>query len=1002
MINFYRVILFVYRVLLFLSFLLIEGLFDLSAQNVSSFKISETPSLTISVKKFDNSHGLKQSMVSDFLFDRSHLMWVATGGGLHSFDGKGFRYFRTPRSIDDNIRDDEVMRNIAQDKDGNLYVSTSSSLLKFNPLLGIFTSIYSSQGSYPQLFAAYPEGYPIIRIPESGFCTVNKSGNIVPLEKVNQTVPVGFLPHCWVSDTLRDQLFIGGDLGLVIIENVSDLDSLKVKVFKQTSPVDALSVDSKGCILFASESVLYQQDVKGIQERIGSLGNRKAKMLFFDKQGTLWLSTIDSRLYCSSDLKNFSRVEVLITSEDEKLKAFFNTIISDRDGNLWLGTDSDGLILYSQTALWFKRAELSFVRAIEKDKEGVLVASNEKGLLHVSNDCQVVQPFVLGARPDKELIFDLSLDDYGSLWLLSPSGLWCKSSSGVTSNIKSIAMTSGKILVNQGDTLMLTDGKHIHCYRKSNKRISMESLWSVKFPEVTCFSKSGKYTFIGTRFGLYLVTTIDDLKDRSFFSSHKPLINANIQSLIRTSMGVWVLTWNGLRLIDENGQKKKLPAYLKVLEDEVLYESLQDDSKRLWFTSNNGIICVDFKNGRFVRFGMENNIQSLEFNRNSSLKVGKNIWFGGIKGVNSIDPEAVFRTVKAPVPTLVSLTVADSLYTIGTPYSIPLIRLNYRNGSIEGQVSNYDYLLPNAQTYSFWLVNYDAGWSKPGKDGLFRYRGLPPGRFTMLAKSWDGLNTPGKVVRIFEVVVEPAFWQTVWFQILLMVSIIILVSLIVRRVQRVRYINRIALLEAADSVNRERLRIARDMHDDIGAGLTRISMLSRFINRDRLGDEKFKQKMTEVGEIADHLVDEMGEIIWAMNPKNDSLAMFVAHIRHYLGNYFSDSSIKLSFEVKEQIPDLRLSSDIKRNVYLCLKEISHNTLKHSGATKADLAIDFEPNYLSLQWCDNGCGFDLKDKLGKGNGLGNLKKRMSEIEGEIDFISGCDKGCCIVMKVKVAR
>ncbi len=1002
MINFYQVILFINRALLFLPFLLVLCVFELTAQNVSSFMISETPSMIISVKKFDNRHGLKQSMVSDFLFDKRHLMWVATGGGLHSFDGKGFRYFRSPRPADDNFRDDEVMRNIAQDVDGNLYVNTSSSLLKFNPLLGIFTSIYSSQGSYPQLFAAYPEGYPIIRIPGSGFCTVNKSGNIVPLEKVNQTVPVGFLPHCWVSDTLRDQLFIGGDLGLVIIENVSDLDRLQVKVFNQISPVDALSVDSKGRILFASESVLYQQDGKGIPERIGSLGNRKAKMLFFDKQGTLWLSTIDSRLYCSSDLRNFSRVEVLITSEDEKLKAFFNTIISDRDGNMWLGTDSDGLILYSQTALWFKRAELSFVRAIEKDKDGVLVASNEKGLLHVTNDCQVVQPFVLGARPDNEMIYDLSLDDYGSLWLLSPSGLWCKSSSGVTSNIKSIAMTSGKILVNHGDTLMLTDGKHIHCYRKSYKGIPMESLWSVKFPEVTCLIKMRSSYLLGTRFGLYVVNSLDEVRAKNFFADHKPVVNANIQSLIKTRIGVWVLTWNGLRLIDENGRRKKLPEYLKVLEDEVLYESLQDDSQRVWLSSNNGIICVDFRNERIVRFGLENNIQSLEFNRNSSLKVGRNIWFGGIEGVNCIDPEEVFKTVKAPVPMLVSLTIADSLYTCGIPYSIPLIRLNYRNGAIEGQVSNYDYLIPNAQSYSFWLVNYDAGWSKPGKDGLFRYRRLPPGRYTLLARSWDGLGTQGVVVRLFDVVVEPAFWQTLWFQIILMVTIILVVVYVVRRVQRVRYMNRIALLEAADSVNRERLRIARDMHDDIGAGLTRISMLSRFIDRDKLGDEKFKQKMNEVGEIADHLVDEMGEIIWAMNPKNDSLAMFVAHIRHYLGNYFSDSAIKLNFDVKEQIPDLRLSSDIKRNVYLCLKEISHNTLKHSGATKADLVIDFEPNYLSLQWCDNGCGFDLKDNLGKGNGLGNLKKRMSEIEGEIDFISGCDKGCCIVMKVKVAR
>lgn len=232
-----------------------------------------------------------------------------------------------------------------------------------------------------------------------------------------------------------------------------------------------------------------------------------------------------------------------------------------------------------------------------------------------------------------------------------------------------------------------------------------------------------------------------------------------------------------------------------------------------------------------------------------------------------------------------------------------------------------------------------------------------------------------------------------------MVVIIFIVALIVRQIQRVRYMNRIALLEAADSVNRERLRIARDMHDDIGAGLTRISMLSRFINRDRVADEKITLKLNEVGEIADHLVDEMGEIIWAMNPKNDSLPLFVAHIRHYLGDYFSDSIINLTFQISEVLPDIKLSSDIKRNLYLCLKEIAHNTLKHSGATNADLTIECIQSSILIQWCDNGCGFDISEKLGQGNGLGNLKKRVAEVSGTIDFSSNREQGCCITIKLK---
>ncbi len=1000
MFNFWTVIHINYKVcILFILMIMVKGGSCHDIQAISDLKFNQEGAIVISVKKFHNSHGLRQSMVSDLTFGKNHLMWLATGGGLHSFDGKGFRYFRSPILKNDILRDDEVMRNIAQDAMGDVYVTTSSSILKFKVQEGEYTTIYASQGSYPQLFGGNNRERLIARVPLKGFCAIEKSGKLVALEHVNKIVQADFIPYCWVTDTVNDRLILGGNRGLVIFNRESDKVKMKVTFFPDYPEIKAITVKSDGDIVFVSQSKLYQQNRDGIVNCLGSLGQKKVKTLFIDRQGVLWLSTIDNNLYLSKDLRSFHTVEFTINSSNEKITPFVNIIVCDKDGNLWFGTDSDGLLLYSETALWFKKAEIDFVRSIERWNEGVLVASKEPGLLFVSDDCQKVRRFSLGSNLDKSPIFDLSRDDSGLLWVLSSSGLWSLSAEGGATHEFEDEMTGGKILINQADSLIYTNGRQLFLLRKKELKHKIEKLWMVNFPEITCLTRVKKGVLVGTRFGLYFAHSLAELGELDFFDHHKPIVNANIQSLFLNKEEVWVLTWNGLRLLNKECVKVPLPEFLRSLEEEVLYESIPDEAGRLWLSSNSGLICFDVRNRRIVRFGLENNLQSLEYNRNVSLNAGLLLWFGGIKGVNCIDPLKVFKTAHISAPTLVSLIVADTLYSNGIPVSIPPLRLSYRNGSIEGEVSNYDFLLPNAQSYSFWLVDYDAGWSKPVREGHFRYRNLPPGKYILKAKSWDGLNTPGQEVSLLEVEVEPAYWQTIWFQVVIMVVIIFIVALIVRQIQRVRYMNRIALLEAADSVNRERLRIARDMHDDIGAGLTRISMLSRFINRDRVADEKITLKLNEVGEIADHLVDEMGEIIWAMNPKNDSLPLFVAHIRHYLGDYFSDSIINLTFQISEVLPDIKLSSDIKRNLYLCLKEIAHNTLKHSGATTADLTIECVQSCILIQWCDNGCGFDVSEKLGHGNGLGNLKKRVAEVSGTIDFSSNREQGCCITIKLK---
>ena len=151
-------------------------------------------------------------------------------------------------------------------------------------------------------------------------------------------------------------------------------------------------------------------------------------------------------------------------------------------------------------------------------------------------------------------------------------------------------MTGGKILINRVDSLIYTNGRQLFLLRKEELTHKIEKLWMVHFPEVTCLTRVKKGVLVGTRFGLYFAHSLAELGESDFFDHHKPIVNANIQSLFFNKEEVWVLTWSGLRLLNKECVKVPLPEFLRSLEEEVLYESIPDEAGRLWLSSNSGLI----------------------------------------------------------------------------------------------------------------------------------------------------------------------------------------------------------------------------------------------------------------------------------------------------------------------------------------------------------------------------------------------------------------------------
>lgn len=175
------------------------------------------------------------------------------------------------------------------------------------------------------------------------------------------------------------------------------------------------------------------------------------------------------------------------------------------------------------------------------------------------------------------------------------------------------------------------------------------------------------------------------------------------------------------------------------------------------------------------------------------------------------------------------------------------------------------------------------------------------------------------------------------------------------------------------------------MHDDLGAGLSRIKFLSETIGIKKQQQQPIEEDIGKIREYSHEMIDKMGEIVWALNEKNDSLSDLLAYTRSFAVEYLSQSGIDCEVQLPEQVPVHFISGEFRRNIFLSVKEILHNIVKHSQASKVDISISInEKIQIAVQ--DDGIGFNPQQTRPYSNGLTNIRKRMEYIGGSVEIVN----------------
>jgi ligand-binding sensor domain-containing protein/signal transduction histidine kinase len=450
---------------------------------------------------------------------------------------------------------------------------------------------------------------------------------------------------------------------------------------------------------------------------------------------------------------------------------------------------------------------------------------------------------------------------------------------------------------------------------------------------------------------------------------------------------------------------------------------LTDDFGNFWMGCRQGIFRVsqrelnEVADGRGVgianvAYGLQEGLVSTECNiiAQPSAWRGRDgrLWFATAKGLSVIDPKFNLKINETPPPVVIEEVLVDKQVQGPTARvqrdraaSAPsTLNIPPGRGELEIHYTALSFTAPEKNRFKYKLEGLETDWVDAETRHAAFYNNVPPGDYTfrVIACNNDGVwNSAGSSLKLL---LRPHYWQTWWFKTLIIVASLTFVGSSVRYATRKRMQFKLERLEQQHGIEKERTRIAQDMHDDLGARLSEILLLSNLSQKPAAKPDEIKAQLTRIAHATHDLVDNLDAIVWAVNPRNDSFNRFVFYLYEYVPRYLETTSIRCLFDVPQPLMTTPLSSTIRHDLFLVLKEALNNVVKHALATEVRLSLRIEDDALIMILADNGHGFSAANRSLFGNGLNNMRDRIEKMGGSFELESETGKGTRLTTRIPI--
>jgi DNA-binding NarL/FixJ family response regulator/signal transduction histidine kinase/ligand-binding sensor domain-containing protein len=712
--------------------------------------------------------------------------------------------------------------------------------------------------------------------------------------------------------------------------------------------------------------------------QLNGLPQNWVRFLFEDREGTLWAGSGNSGLVSIR-----SSPFAVLAPPDRWQGTSVLSVAAGRDGSLWVGTDGAGLYRHN-AGQWNHHTSVdgnSYICGVTVTPAGdVWAAPYWWGGPYRLVDGRFIRPagvdpkwgpaFALVAVPgtDELLVGNreglLRLKDDQATWLVRSPG-------GFGDDVCAVALDRDGVIwcgFAQGGLARIVEGK-VTFYRQAEGLSSNSvqslladddgTLWVGTADGGLTRLKDGKFTRLGPEHGLadtIICQILDDGLDHFWMSTHHGIQRVAKDELNRCADG-------------------KIPAFQSQIYDR-----------------SDGLPIIQFRGGR----------QSA-----SARTEDGRLWFAASSAdLISVDPRRI-RTNPDPPPVVMESFVIDGR-VVPIPGRQVADLLPPDHERLEFRFSGLSYAAPNKVLFKYQLEGIDKTWIDSGAKRTAFYSRLPAGnyRFRVIACNNDGLWNLTPATLSFTI--APFFWETWWFTGSIALAAVVAVALLVRTITRRRMQRRIEQMERQHELERERARIAQDIHDDVGASLSRIAMLSQPARRDLAEPERSAAMLARIYATAREVTRSLDEIVWAVDPRHDTLDSLVDYMGRFAQEYLTAAGLRCRLDLPVVVPASPLTAETRHNLFLAFKEALHNAVKHAAATQVRISLRLQADSFELMVQDNGQGFDpakpgsaVPERLAPGNGLANMRKRLARIGGRCEIDSAPGEGTNVSLIVALA-
>jgi signal transduction histidine kinase/ligand-binding sensor domain-containing protein len=723
------------------------------------------------------------------------------------------------------------------------------------------------------------------------------------------------------------------------------------------------------------------------------IGESRVTCLLEDSRRRLWIGTIDHGLFCYSDGK-FTHVAPTASG--------ILCLLEDRNGNLWAGTRGNGLVRVSQRQFFMcdRSSGLNneFVRSLAQDKDGrVWLLTAEKGLGWWQNGQWHELDQAEGwTGHDSLSIFPLN--DGGVVISTIRRGLW-RQSDGKFSRVqlgpKGPKEPIADLLEDRKKRIwMVTDNTGIFCWETNqcscySTNQGLPSMYIRRILEDAAGEiwagdwEGGIVRWNGARW-----------ETARAQSGHRDAV----RSMATAENTLWIGTSSGGLLRFKNGETTRVSTE-QGLPDNCIQQLLLD-GEWLWGSTPHRLFRISIKQLNSVMDGKADGIDAIVYGRSDGLPdvsfanwsdprcwraANGELWFATANGAIHFQPSQLQET--EPPQVLLEQTLLD-----GKPILIKALQqLRPGPGRLEFRFTAPCLTAPERIRFRYQLTGVDSDWVEGETGRTATYGSVPAGNhvFRVMASSPEGVwNVQPATIAL---AVHPFFWQTNWFLAAVAAAIAGGAVWIFRRTTVRRLNFRLERMRQQNALNRERTRIAQDIHDELGANLTSIGLLADMGARHKADPVAVTRELDQISQTARESVVAMDAIVWALNPRNDSLDNFANYIAEFTREFFRPTQLRTRLELPANLPPHPLATETRHQLFLLVKESFNNIVRHAEATEVNLELACDNDHLRLIVADNGRGLSGKTEGEGRDGLANLRERIERLGGTLEIGSNNGQG-----------